>query len=104
MNLLFYGSSSKFSITLSSPCSIEAANEISLLIKKDEEGNPGKIFKIHDKKLKGQNNLMLFYIQTDTCSACSVVISHITDTAPFSHERHQSLQSPFSLAFPVCHS
>ena len=32
------------------------------------------------------------------------VISHNTDTTLFSHKRHQSLQSSFSLAFPVCHS
>ena len=32
------------------------------------------------------------------------VISHNTDTTSFSHKRHQSLQSSFSLAFPVCHS
>ena len=42
-----------------------------ILQRKDFQGNPAKIFKIKEDKLKA-SGLLLFYIQNDICHACSV--------------------------------
>lgn len=44
-----------------------------ILFKKDYEGNPAKIYRVKEEKLNS-SGLLLFYIQTDTCHACTVEI------------------------------
>jgi hypothetical protein len=62
---------SRFKLVKKNGYYLPSSKTNAILLKKDEEGNPGKIYKIKAEKLNN-SGLVLFYIQRDTCQACSV--------------------------------